>query len=138
MTTMTDPLKPPPPLLFKLAGVVASLKEWFDGQSSMKLLAANSLLHDAEVQDWLVAMAPLCRQLDDGLLFFCAECGRPTTRGVELATGRVLVDGVDAGQGVFLCEEHMPEPGATPPFAATPPHQPRGCKRVRFRWPEPV
>lgn len=65
-----------------------------------------------------------------GLIWVCDECGKecgePMEGLSELATGRVLFDGEDHGQGVMLCEDHRPRPGK---------HQPHNCKRVRFYWP---
>lgn len=66
-----------------------------------------------------------------GLIWVCDECGKECSEPIEglseLATGRVLFDGVDQGQGAMLCEEHRPRSGK---------HQPHNCKRVRFYWPD--
>ena len=56
----------------------------------------------------------------------CDECGDIATVWVHLATGRVVVDGMDRGQDVDLCDAHRPE-GM--------PSQPKDCEKVEFHWP---
>lgn len=56
----------------------------------------------------------------------CDECGKPASHTTILATGRVIIDGQDAGQTADLCEEHCPDGF---------PSQPKNCVRVSFYWP---
>lgn len=58
----------------------------------------------------------------------CDECGKMASGHLELATGRVMIDGEDCGQGVDLCRAHYPEDHVGM-------CQPRDCVRVRFVWP---
>jgi len=60
----------------------------------------------------------------------CAECGKPSKGFIELATGRVEVNGKDIGQSVSLCDDHWPEPSNDVMS------QPMNCKNIKFRWPK--
>lgn len=57
---MSDPLQPGPAILAKLASVVVHIDE-HNGPNGHKndMEAINSLLQDAELADWIVAMQEL-------------------------------------------------------------------------------
>lgn len=58
----------------------------------------------------------------------CDECGAWPAEELELATGRVIIDGEDRGQVVDLCKLHYPE-NADGMCGA------RNCRHVVLHWP---
>lgn len=60
----------------------------------------------------------------------CDECGAIPAKDTGFMTGRVLKDGIDIGQGCWLCEDHYPRNWLEPNGA----RQPNNCQHIKFYW----
>ncbi len=63
----------------------------------------------------------------------CLECDALATQWLELATGRVMWNGVDYGQAAHLCDEHK-----VGTMVGSRLSQPQNTEQVWFRWPGDV